>query len=60
MPLYEYACVECGEKIEVRQSMSDPPLDKPDCGGKLEKLMSASAIQFKGSGFYETDYKNKI
>ena len=59
MPLYEYVCERCGERFEIRQRMDDPPLDKHECGGTLEKLMSPSAIHFKGSGFYETDYKNK-
>jgi putative FmdB family regulatory protein len=59
MALYEYVCEKCGEIFEVRQRMDDAPLDRHECGGKLEKLMSPVAIHFKGSGFYETDYKNK-
>jgi putative FmdB family regulatory protein len=57
MPLYEYECAKCGEKIEVIRSFSDPPLVVcPNCGGKLTKLLSSPAFQFKGSGFYLTDY----
>lgn len=57
MPLYEYQCQSCGERTEVIQSMSDAPLTEcPKCGGALKKLLSAPAIQFKGSGFYKTDY----
>ncbi len=57
MPLYEYRCQDCGETIETIQKFSDSPLSKcEDCGGVLERLLSASAIQFKGSGWYVTDY----
>ena len=57
MPLYEYQCAKCGEKIEVIRSFSDPPLVVcPNCGGELKKLLSSPAFQFKGSGFYLTDY----
>jgi putative FmdB family regulatory protein len=57
MPLYEYQCQECGEKTEVVQRFSDTPLTIcSSCGGELKKLISAPAIQFKGSGFYLTDY----
>jgi putative FmdB family regulatory protein len=57
MPLYEYQCQECGEKTEVVQRFSDAPLTIcSSCGGELKKLISAPAIQFKGSGFYLTDY----
>jgi putative FmdB family regulatory protein len=57
MPLYEYECTKCGEKIEVIRLFSDPPLTVcPNCGGKLTKLLSSPAFQFKGSGFYLTDY----
>lgn len=59
MPLYEYVCEDCGQRIEVIQKMDDAPLDKHECGGKLNKLPSAASIQFKGSGFYATDYKGK-
>jgi putative FmdB family regulatory protein len=57
MPLYEYECTKCGERIEVIRLFSDPPLTVcPNCGGKLTKLLSSPAFQFKGSGFYLTDY----
>jgi putative FmdB family regulatory protein len=57
MPLYEYECAKCGEKIEVIRSFADPPLTVcPNCGGALKKLLSSPAFQFKGSGFYLTDY----
>ncbi len=57
MPLYEYECARCGERIEVIRSFDDPPLTVcPDCGGALTKLLSSPAFQFKGSGFYLTDY----
>ena len=57
MPVYEYRCTSCGERTEARQHVGDPPLSKgPRCGGALEKLISAPALQFKGSGWYVTDY----
>ena len=57
MPLYEYQCTACGERAEILQQISDPPYSRcPKCGGDLKKLHSAPAIQFKGSGFYKTDY----
>jgi putative FmdB family regulatory protein len=57
MPLYEYKCAQCGELLEVIQSFSsEPETICPKCGGSLRKLFSAPAIQFKGSGFYKTDY----
>jgi putative FmdB family regulatory protein len=57
MPLYEYQCQECAETHEVIQRMSDPAYTIcPSCGGALKKLISSPAIQFKGSGFYITDY----
>jgi len=57
MPLYEYQCSKCGNVFEVIQKYSDAPLKKhPGCGGKVEKLISASAFQLKGSGWYATDY----
>ena len=60
MPLYEYACDSCGETIEALQRLSDPPLKTcASCGGTLEKLISAPSIQFKGSGWYVTDYARK-
>jgi putative FmdB family regulatory protein len=60
MPLYEYECEACGHRFEQIQSFSDPPVDKcPVCGGAVRKLMSMPAIQFKGSGWYITDYARK-
>ncbi len=60
MPLYEYQCADCGKVLEMIQKFSDPPLTEcPSCGGSLEKLLSAPAIQFKGSGWYITDYARK-
>jgi putative FmdB family regulatory protein len=57
MPIYEYECKKCKAKLEMFQKMNDkPPVKCRNCGGRLEKLVSASAIQFKGSGWYVTDY----
>ncbi len=57
MPIYEYKCESCGKKFEVLQKFSDEPLQvHPECGGKVEKLISTSALQFKGSGWYVNDY----
>ena len=58
MPLYEYQCETCGHRFEVIQKFSDPPIDVcPKCGGSpVMKLLSSPAIQFKGSGWYITDY----
>jgi len=57
MPLYDYRCHKCGQTFEVRQKFSDDELTvHDDCGGELEKLISAPAIQFKGTGWYVTDY----
>lgn len=57
MPIYEFECQKCKAHTEVFQKMSDKSPTKCDkCGGRLEKLVSASAIQFKGSGWYVTDY----
>lgn len=57
MPLYEYECEKCGERFEVMQSVRARPLKTHDvCGGKVERLLSAPAFQFKGSGWYITDY----
>jgi putative FmdB family regulatory protein len=59
LPLYEYECPKDG-LFERIQKFSDPPLDAcPTCGGPIEKLLSAPAIQFKGSGWYITDYARK-
>jgi putative FmdB family regulatory protein len=60
MPIYEYECRKCKAHIEVFQKVSDkPPTKCRKCGGRLEKLVSAPAIQFKGSGWYVTDYASK-
>ena len=60
MPLYEYQCQACSHRFERIQKFSDPIEDVcPSCGGKVEKLVSSPAIQFKGSGFYITDYAKK-
>jgi putative FmdB family regulatory protein len=60
MPLYEYECTKCGERTEIIQKLSDPPTAHcPKCGGDMKKLLSSPAIQFKGSGFYKTDYASK-
>jgi putative FmdB family regulatory protein len=57
MPIYEYKCQKCGDVYEVRQSFSDDPLTQHEgCGGSVERLISAPALQFKGSGWYITDY----
>jgi putative FmdB family regulatory protein len=57
MPIYEYQCTKCNDRTEVIQKFTDPPYAAcPKCGGEVRKLMSAPAIQFKGSGFYKTDY----
>ncbi len=58
MPLYEYQCPKCGHRFERIQKFSDPdPKKCPECGaGKLERLLHAPAVQFKGSGWYVTDY----
>ena len=61
MPTYEYKCTQCGKRFEQLQRMTEAPLKKcPKCGGKPERLMSGGVgVIFKGSGFYETDYKRK-
>jgi putative FmdB family regulatory protein len=57
MPLYEYRCMGCGKRIEVLQRLGEARLTEcPSCHGVLERLISASALRFKGSGFYITDY----
>ena len=57
MPLYEYQCRKCGKRTEKIEKFSGPHLKKcPHCGGSVERLLSAPAIQFKGSGWYVTDY----
>ena len=60
MPIYEYECKKCHAHVEAFQKVSDKPLTKcSKCGGKLERKISAPAIQFKGSGWYVTDYAAK-
>lgn len=60
MPIYEYKCLQCGVHIEKRQSVSDEPLTTCEkCHGKLEKQWSLSGFQFKGAGWYVTDYAGK-
>lgn len=57
MPIYEYLCQDCGAVFEVKQKFADPPLHShPECGGAVKRLLSAPALQFKGSGWYITDY----
>src|ERR1044072_1872646 len=57
MPIYEYKCQQCGAQVEKRQSVSDAPLTTCEkCHGKLEKQWSLSGVQFKGAGWYVTDY----
>ncbi|MBM3727860.1 MAG: zinc ribbon domain-containing protein [Acidobacteria bacterium] len=58
MPLYEYECKQCGSVFEVRQKFSDDPLTTHEgCGGPIAKRLAAPAFQFKGTGWYITDYK---
>lgn len=60
MPLYEYQCKKCHHRFERIQKFSDPHIKKcPDCGGPVEQVVSAPAVQFKGSGWYVTDYARK-
>lgn len=60
MPLYDYKCDSCGAVFEVRQKFSDEPLTIHDgCGGRVERLISPSAFNFKGTGWYVTDYARK-
>ena len=61
MPIYEYKCKACGHKFDKLQKISDDPLvDCPDCGAaELVKLVSAAGFRLKGTGWYETDFKNK-
>lgn len=60
MPLYEYQCNACSHRLEVLQRLAEPPLTTcPECGGELRKLISAPAFQFKGEGWYVTDYARK-
>ena len=58
MPTYGYRCGSCGHEFEIRQRITDQPLDTcPKCGGKLSKMLYPAGIIFKGSGYYTTDYK---
>ncbi len=60
MPLYEYECKKCHHRFERLQKFSDPHVKKcPKCGGPIEQVISAPAVQFKGSGWYVTDYAKK-
>jgi putative FmdB family regulatory protein len=60
MPLYEYQCTKCGHRFEKIQKFSDKLIKKcPECGGPVEQTISAPAVQFKGSGWYVTDYAKK-
>ncbi|HEV2399356.1 MAG TPA: zinc ribbon domain-containing protein [Candidatus Sulfotelmatobacter sp.] len=60
MPLYEYQCSKCGHRFEKIQKFSDKRIKKcPECGGRVEQVISAPAVQFKGSGWYVTDYAKK-
>ncbi len=60
MPIYEYKCLECGTHLEKMRKVTDAPLTVcENCGGKLEKKWSLSGFQFKGEGWYVTDYAGK-
>jgi putative FmdB family regulatory protein len=60
MPIYEYKCLDCGSHVEKMQKVADEPLTVCEkCGGKLEKQWSLSGFQFKGAGWYVTDYADK-
>ncbi len=60
MPIYEYSCQKCHARVEAMQKITDKPLKRcKSCGGKLEKEWSATSFQFKGSGWYVTDYAGK-
>lgn len=60
MPLYEYKCDSCGAVFELIQKFSDSPLTTHEgCGGHVERLVSAAALRFKGTGWYVTDYAHK-
>ena len=60
MPIYEYSCQKCAARVEVMQKIADKPLKRCEkCGGKLEKEWSSTSVQFKGSGWYVTDYAGK-
>ena len=60
MPLYEYQCQACGDRVEVLQRVGAPPVGVCEsCGGEMKRLLSAPAFQFKGTGWYVTDYAKK-
>ena len=60
MPIYEYQCKKCKHRFEKIQSFKDKPIKKcPECGGSVEQLLHAPAVQFKGAGWYVTDYAKK-
>jgi putative FmdB family regulatory protein len=60
VPLYEYQCKKCKHRFEKIRKFSDPPIRKcPECGGPVEQLLHAPAVQFKGTGWYVTDYAGK-
>lgn len=60
MPIYEYECADCGERIERLQRLDDPPPDACEaCGGSMKRMLSAPAFQFKGTGWYVTDYAGR-
>ena len=60
MPLYEYQCKKCGHRFERIRKFSDPPVRRcPECGATVQQLLSPPAVQFKGSGWYVTDYAGK-
>jgi putative FmdB family regulatory protein len=60
VPLYDYLCKKCGHRFEKIQKFSDPEIKEcPQCGGEVERLLSAPAVQFKGTGWYVTDYARK-
>ena len=60
MPIYEYQCKKCSHRFERIQKFSDAPVKTcPQCGGKVERLISSPAVQFKGTGWYVTDYARK-
>ena len=61
MPIYEYQCEGCADRFEVKQSMKDEPLITcPRCGKRVQRLISSPTIMFKGSGWYVTDYSDKM
>lgn len=59
MPIYEYECSDCGRRLERLQRLDDPPPGDCDCGGSMRRQVSAPAFQFKGSGWYVTDYGSR-